>query len=887
VSLSAGTRLGPYVIESAAGAGGMGEVYQARDTRLDRVVAIKVLPSHLSSDPALRQRFEREARAISALTHPNICTLHDVGRENGVDFLVMEYLEGETLGSRLLRGPMPLSQLCPIAQEIAEALDAAHRKGLVHRDLKPGNIMLTRSGTKLLDFGLAKAAAATAGAAANTSLPTEAQPASPLTGTGVMVGTVHYMSPEQVEGKDADARSDIFALGAVMYEMASGQRPFEGRSQFAIATAILEKDPEPLSAVQPLSPPALEHLIQTCLAKDPEHRWQSAADVSRGLKWIATAGSKAGVPAVARTRSRARRWWLAAATVLGVIAAFAAGQMLHEPPSRAVIRAAIPAPEGLLFLFDGDAAGPPALSPDGSKIAYLAMDESGNLRLRVRENRTGDTRTLESAGWATFPFWSPDGRSITYFPTVRTYRISAEGGSPELIANSTFVARGGAWLPDGSLLLSPNPRSGIVRIRSAGATPEPVTTLESWQTTHRWPVALPDGKHFLYFATAHTAGVNPAHPPGIYFASLEKPGSRFVVATDAQAEFADGHLFYMREGRLVAQPFDPATGTLSGDATVIAEEVRVDPSVWRAVFAVSGSGVLVYQGGKARGGATVAFLDREGKTVRTMFLKTGLQWASLSADGSTIATEANPSNTIWVYDTLRGTGRGLTISAAAERSPLFTSDGRTIYYLSETSETTRDLKRRPASGMGTVETLMHFSLIIPAISISGDGRYFAGTMVGSGRPAIEVYDLENRELIRRVSGPANYRAPEVSPDGSWVAYLSDQTGQNQVYVTGLRQETSPIQVSLDGADQVVWTGEGRELCFTNGQNLQCSRISGSGGAVQATPPKFLFALPKQWDPGNTFLGATRSGDRFVVPIIDPGASTPIQVIVNWKQLLKR
>jgi serine/threonine protein kinase len=504
MTLAAGSRLGPYEILSAIGAGGMGEVYKARDTRLERTVAVKVLPEHLTANEDLRQRFEREAKTISQISHPHICALYDVGREGDRDYLVMEYLEGETLAARLDKGALPAEQLLRYGIEIADALDKAHRLGIVHRDLKPGNVMLTKSGVKLLDFGLAKAVQPAASVSALTSMPTET-PA--LTAEGTILGTFQYMAPEQLEARDTDARTDIFAFGAVVYEMATGQKAFSGRSRASLIGAILKDEPPPISAVQPMTPPALDRVVKTCLAKDPEDRWQTARDVVLELGWIAE-GSQAGTtpPAVAARRSRERVAWilsalLAIALALTLVLPYL-GRARTSSEGRAVRLSVLPPEKGRFM------PGTIALSPDGTRLAFVAADADGRSLLWIRSLDALEARALPGTERAYAPFWSPDGRFLAFFAEGKLKRVEASGGPPQILSNLTgtlsagTVGRGGTWNREGVILFAPNPGGPLVRIADTGGAPAPVTKLDvsRQENSHRWPVFLPDGRRFLYFA---------------------------------------------------------------------------------------------------------------------------------------------------------------------------------------------------------------------------------------------------------------------------------------------------------------------------------------------------------------------------------------------------
>ena len=581
--LQTGTRLGPYEILAPLGSGGMGEVYRARDTRLDRAVAVKVLPSHLSQSHDAHQRFEREARAVSSLNHPHICTLHDVGRHEGIAFLVMEYIEGETLVARLDRGPLPSGELLRYAIQIADALDKAHRQGVVHRDLKPGNIMLTKSGAKLLDFGLAKSiGGAVAVAPGLTASPTVS---TPLTAEGSILGTFQYMAPEQLEGQEADARSDIFAFGAVLYEMATGRRAFQGKSPSSVIAAILHLDPPSIATLQPLSPPALERVVNRCLAKDPDERWQTARDLGFELQWIAQTGSQPGVPAAAASqkRTRERLLWLLAVVLLG-----AAGAALGLNWRRAdsieprAIRAFVPAPDRTTFRLISLGAGPVAVSPDGSRLVFSARKENGVELLWVRPLDSVVATPLAGTEGASYPFWSPDGRNIGFFANGKLKRIDADGGAALSLCDAVS-ARGGTWSPEGIILFAPLQASGLFRVPADGGAPVQVTKLneERWEGSHRWPQFLPDGRKFIYYSRKPT-GVEEGR--SVIASSLDGGDARIILRADSNAVYASGHLLFMRETTLMAQPFRPDDLMLNGDAFPVADQVQLDMSFSRGIF---------------------------------------------------------------------------------------------------------------------------------------------------------------------------------------------------------------------------------------------------------------------------------------------------------------
>src|SRR5215470_3588648 len=516
MNLATGTRLGPYEVLSPLGAGGMGEVYRARDTRLDRTVAVKILAQHLSSTPERRQRFDREARTISSLSHPHICALYDVGRQDGIDYLVMEYIEGESLAHRLGTGPLPLNQVLMYAIQVAYALDKAHRAGIVHRDLKPANIMLTRTGAKLLDFGLAKLLGThpEADLAAQSNLLTERMS---LTGEGTIVGTFQYMAPEQLEGGQVDARTDIFAFGAVLYEMITGRKAFSGKSRVSLIGAILRDDPPSISTIQPMSPPALDHVVKTCLAKEPDERWQTADDLMRELRWIAESGSEAATrgPVTSGGKNRERLAWIAATATLlvALVAALLVIARLREPPvDTGVVRLTIPAPN-LIAVYSSF-----AISPDGRRLAFTGTDSSGKPRLWVRQLDSLTPQPLPETDGAGYPFWSPDGRFIGFFAGGKLKKIDVSGGSPQTLCEAPN-SRGGTWNRDGVIVFAPRTTSALYRVSAAGGDPAPLTTLDqASEASHRWPQFLPDGRHYLYLSRQERSG--------IYLGSLDSKETR-------------------------------------------------------------------------------------------------------------------------------------------------------------------------------------------------------------------------------------------------------------------------------------------------------------------------------------------------------------------------
>ena len=701
MALTFGIKLGPYEVLSPLGAGGMGEVYRARDNRLGRDVAIKVLPAHFCSDPVRRQRFEREARTISSLNHPHICVLYDVGQQDGIDYLVMECVEGVTLEKRLEKGPLPVKQVVKIGAEVADALGRAHRSGVVHRDLKPGNIMLTSTGVKLLDFGLAKPASVLATAATSTASGKD----SAVTEEGTIVGTFRYLSPEQVEGREVDGRSDIFSLGTVLYEMVTGRRAFDGKSQLSVASAILEKEAAPISTIKPMTPPALDHAVKKCLAKTPDERWQSASDLASELKWIGESGSSVAtsLPMSGRLRKRERLAWIAAGLgiMTAVIVSFGAIYFSRPAAQAYSIRSFIPAPENASFLFVGNAGGPPVLSQDGKNIAFLAAEAAGAPRIYLRPLGSIEARSLSGTDNAFAPFWSPDGRKLGFFADGKLRVIDIQGGAPVSLADAPG-GRGGSWSPDDTIVFAPDTRSSLYRVPASGGAAVAVTRVdESKHTSHRWPWFLPDGKHFLYLAINQE--VPRGENDGIYFASLDGRENIRLRAAFTNPQYAGGLLLYVRDGELVAQAFDPTTGKLHEEEQQVANGITEDGVTWRAAFSVSPNGLLAYSGG-TRLQTQLAWYDRAGKQLGSVGERFGdlvYIWRQLrlSPTGDRVALGIQgTTNDIWVMDVTRGARTRLTSGPLGNAAPVWSPDGKWIAYSTFPKAGDSAIARRLAAG---------------------------------------------------------------------------------------------------------------------------------------------------------------------------------------------
>src|SRR5271165_1760668 len=793
MALTSGTKLGPYEIQSALGAGGMGEVYRALDTRLERIVAVKVLASHLSSSPELKQRMEREARAISSLNHPHICQLYDIGSQSGTDYLVMEFLEGETLAERLRKGAISLAEVFKIGIAVAEALAVAHRSGIVHRDLKPGNIMLTPGGAKLMDFGLAKPlgmqTAATGSGSAAPSFTAAAtmsgpSPLSPLTTAGSIIGTIQYMSPEQIEGKEADARSDIFAFGAVLYEMVAGKRPFSGKSQISLASSILESDPAPISSVKPQTPAAFDHVVTTCLQKNPEERYQTAHDIKLELQWIAADKSSpvAAPVAPAPSRSRERLGWSAALGATIVLTSAAAMFFYHPDQSAHSIRAVIDPPEKTTFNLTGDSAGPPVLSPDGSSLAFATTGTDGRTALWVRPTNALEAHVLPGTEGAIFPFWSPDSRSLGFFAESKLKTIDLDVGSAQTICDVP-LGRGGAWGADGVILFSPAPSAPLMRVSASGGTPVAVTTVDQTQhTSHRWPFFLPDGKHFLYVALHHDPAKSANNT--LYYASLDGRENRPLFRTQSNAVYASGFVLFGRGDQIVAQRFNPSTGALSGQPQNVAKGVMNDTSTWHMDASASNDGLLVFGSG-ASGDLQLVWLDRTGKLVSTIADKLpDLQAVVLSPQGDRVALQLNAGETdIWVLDLAREVRTRLTFGPIGNVSPIWSPDGKWIAY-SSAQNGHFAICRKPSDGSGAEETLITDTDQPALDDWSRDGKYLLysrpiSLSSGAGR---QIWSLPLEGDRKPSLVLARGSSGKLSPDGRWLTYSSGESGAIQVYV---------------------------------------------------------------------------------------------------------
>ena len=884
MAILSGKRLGPYEILSAIGAGGMGEVYRARDTRLERIVAVKILPDHLSDRAELRERFEREARTIASLNHPHICTLHDIGHQDGVDYLVMEYLEGETLAERLKKGPLPLDQVLQYAIEIADALDKAHRKGITHRDLKPGNIMLTKSGTKLLDFGLAKLRGPQAAVANLSALPTEA---SGLTAQGTILGTLQYMAPEQLEGKEADARTDIFAFGVVVYEMATGKKTFEGKSQASLIAKILETDPPPISSLQPMTPPQLDRVVKTCLAKDPDNRWQTASDLCRELKWIADSGAQVGPSTGGVTpspKSRRKMVLWAAASLVAAVVGLTVWSLRPAPavPPRPVTRFTISLPAGQrLAALDEPAI---ALSPDGTRLAYIAAQGKGLPQLYIRAMDSPEAKPIPGTEGSANPFFSPDGQWVGFFALSKLKRVSVSGGAAVILADAPSP-QGASWGSQGMIAFGSERAAVLQQVSDAGGTPQALTHLEKGENDHDWPEFLPGDKTVLF-----AASVNDRANAQVAIQSLGTGTRRNLIQGATHPHYApSGQLVYAQGGNLMAMPFDLQRLAVTGAAVPVVEGVLQSTSSGAAQYSFSATGSLVYVAGAVQATEQLrpVWVSRNGAEQPLPTPVQEYQFPRLSPDGRRLALTI--SDQIWMYDLSRETLSRFTFEGDENNAPLWTPDGKRIAFLSG-KEGTGNIFWQLADGSGGLERLTTSEYFQGPTSWSPDGQLLAFVEVNPNRRfEIWVLRMGDRKSQPFIQTGFNAAAPQFSPDGHWLAYISDESGRYEVYVQPYPGPGGKWQISTEGGTEPMWNPNGRELFYRSGDKMMAVDIATQPGFVAGRPRKLFEGRSKPMVPTRDY-DVSPDGQRFLM--LKPSESadaapTQINVVLNWFEELKR
>jgi len=873
MSLPSGTKLGPYEIQAPLGAGGMGEVYRARDNRLERTVAIKVLPEHLSSNPEAKQRFEREARAISSLNHAHICALYDVGTQDGVDYLVMEYLEGQTLADRLQKGALPIEQVLKLGIEIADALDKAHRQGIVHRDLKPGNIMLTKAGAKLMDFGLAKPAQVAFIASANVGTPTLSNR---LTVEGTIVGTFQYMAPEQLEGKEADPRSDIFALGALLYEMETGKPAFSGKTPASVIAAILASEPKPV-ATSPFSSAAeLDRLIRTALAKNPDERWQSAQDISIVLVSIATTRDQ--------SPERLRSLWQTAAGLLAVATlALGAFLLFHRTnTSPTLLRLAIPPPPNANFSSTEKLL---AISPDGRRVAFTAVDREGQRSLWIRPLDSLEARVLPATDDADSPFWSPDSKLIGFFSHSKLKKIDPVGGQPEVICDAGADPGGATWNREGVIVFAPNFEGVLYRVPASGG--QPVAVTEAYKThdeaNHIWPEFLPDGHHFLFLVYGRD-------DLGVHLGSLDSKEHHLVLRENSTAAYVEpGYLLFGRNGVLMAQRFDAERAQTSGEPIRVADTVEAASGGGYA-FSVSNNGVLVYWTGRRFNPAQLVWYRRDGTLLGTLGPVGPFRGPRISPNGRVVVVDRLESDTdfsIWLIDA-RGVPTRFTFGDY-DLNPIWAPDGNGIIFASPRDGLPPNLFQKNVAGGSEERRLMHSVVDSIATDWSRDGRYvvYMANELGTNWNVWAMPFKDNQAPQPVLRTQFNEMDARISPDGRWIAYVSDESGKWEVYVQRFLSPGGKWQVSSAGGKQPQWSHDGKELFYVaSDQKLMAAPVR-PGASLDPGTAKQLFQLHATADFFGTSYDVAADGQRFLVTtLVGEEASPPLNVIVNWTEALK-
>jgi Tol biopolymer transport system component len=859
----------------------MGTVYRALDHRLDRTVAIKLVPESGDGSPSILQRIEHEARALSRLKHPHICTLYDIGEADGpaghkVSFLVLELIEGESLADRVARGPIPLPEALAFAVQIADALQAAHRAGIVHGDLKPGNVMISGAGVKLLDFGLAREAQP----AVTGSVDAVTAPASPG-GNATVLGTLRYLAPEQLEGRNPDARSDVFSCGAVIYEMVTGRAAFSGETPAAVVAAIMHRTPPPVLTAAP-GPSALDHAISVCLAKNPDDRWQDAGDLMRELAWIAAGGSAAAVP-MKPTPDRRGLAAIAAALVAAAIVAAALYARPEAPPALPY-RTSILLPEGLQFPLPGALGGVGrfAISPDGRRLAFVATDPKGERRLWLRPLDSLTAQPLAGTERASSPFWSPDSLRIAFVADGQLKTIDPAGGAPMIVAMPAYNTTG-AWSRDNTILYTPTAGSPLHRVPASGGPSLQVTTLnrEDGEVLHRNPVLLADGRYVLFTSVGpreggvtgaraiHAGRIDGSEPP------------RVVIASPTTARYAQGQIIFLRDNALVAQPLDLASLTLAGEPRVIADQVElIGPA--SAAFSVSDTGVLAYQPASGRG-SRLTWVDRDGREVDNVSDPAEYGDLELSPDGGRAAVSVldpdRNTRDLWVVDLTRGVRTRLTSDPADDVAPVWSPDGTEIIFASNRAGHF-DLYRKAASGIGEDRMLFRDGAEKYPTSWSADGS------------AVLYWQLEADGTSLRTLPPSGAGQPRVfldgpvsqgrlSPDGRWVVYDSTQSGQSEVYVVSFPEPSRRWRVSTDGGRLSRWRADGREILYAARDNrVMAAPVSATAAGLTIGSVQPLFEA-RPVGP-RAFFAPSLDGSRFLLNTLRAGTpSVSIAVLQNW------
>jgi eukaryotic-like serine/threonine-protein kinase len=914
--LGNGARIGPYEIVSAIGAGGMGEVYRARDTKLGRDVALKVIPDSFALDPDRLARFKREAQVLASLNHPHIAAIYGFEDSGETHALVLELVEGETLADRIAHGPISIDEAFPIARQICEALEAAHEHGIIHRDLKPSNIKITPDGVvKALDFGLAKLAESAGGgqSAAGSELslsPTITSPAM-MTGVGILLGTAAYMSPEQAKGRPADKRSDVWAFGCVLYEMLTGKRPFDGEDVSDTLAFILTREPD-WSALPLNIPAAIRRLLRRCLDKNAKERLRDIGDARLEIKEALTAPTGETVvatPAPAKAGRGARLWPATAAALLLATLALAAAvvYLLRSTGNPAVVRFVVSPPEKTAFnFFISNLAGGGSLafnsgtvSPDGQKLIFTLQDAAGKVLLWVRPIDSLAAQPLPGTEDPTLPFWSPDSRFVGFFSGGKLKKIDVTGGPPLTLSDAP-AGRGGAWNRDGVIVFAPSNNRPLYRVSAAGGEPVAVTKLQSGEAFHRSPSFLPDGRHFVYRAQSASAG--------IFLGSLDSEEPNRIQSADTQATYtASGYLLFVRQGTLLAQPFDAKKLRLTGDPFPIAERVVDDTANGLGAFSVSDNGVLTYRTGittTTGQDVQMAWFDRQGKQIEPVGTPAAYRGLDLSSDGMRVAAHRHDGQggDIWLLERTRGTISRFTFDASQDNgAPLWSPDGSRIVFNSLRGGSW-GLYQKLSNGAGNDELLLRTNnLPVAPMSWSPDGRFIV-YWLNDQKTLTDLWVLPmtgDRKAFPFAQTPFAEYDGQVSPDSRWIAYASNETGRSEVYVRPFPSGAGKWQISTDGGSWSQWRRDGKELLYMGSVapiKLFAVDVKANGATFEAGVPKGLFdtgvVFPAHAGGIYRAYAASRDGQRFLIARSpsaggDDAAHAPITVVVNWTAALKR
>jgi Tol biopolymer transport system component/tRNA A-37 threonylcarbamoyl transferase component Bud32 len=878
------TRLGPYEIVSPLGAGGMGEVYRARDTRLGREVAIKVLPQHLSRSPDFRARFEREAKTVSGLNHPHICTVHDVGREGDTDFLVMELIEGETLSHRLERGPLPMADVLRLGGQIADALDRAHRAGVVHRDLKPGNVMLTRLGAKLMDFGLARESDGPGPAGAALTV-TKSQP---LTAEGSIVGTFQYMAPERLEGKDADQRSDVWALGCVLYEMATAKRAFEGKSQASLISAIMSSEPQAIEQLVPLAPAALDRLVHACLAKDPDERIQTAHDVRLQLGWIAGDSSQAAiakVPAARRARSAQIAWIVAGVAALaGLAGATSPLWMQRSSASGGLMRFSIATPEHVTL---DPRTGSSVVSPDGKSIVFVATDSSGTARLWLRPLDALGAQVLSGTDNATLPFWSPDSRMIGFFADGKLRKIPVAGGSVEAVCDAPD-GRGGSWSKNGVILFAPVAAGPLQRVSADGGDATVIARPDSahGENALRFPQFLPDGRHYFFVGLPPHRG-----QMDVFVGELGSDKRRLLMTAATAPTFDTSHrLVFVRGDRLMAQDFDAGAATLRGQPEAMGPAPLLVGFAGAPGVSLSNNGVMIRTSSGTQN-TQLQWLDASGHPGEVISLPPSVYaQVTFSHDGRRAVVERYSdasSMDLYMLDLSRGLATRFThMPSCLIFNEVWSPDDSKIAF-DANPDGPFNIYMKSANGEGDEELVYKNDAIFKNVTQwTPDGK---ALLFDQPDPATGwnswMLPLEgDRKPIPLLHSRFNETGCQISPDGHWLLFISDESGRTEAYVQSFPNPGPRYQVTTVGALFVGWTADGKRIAVVGTDGAFYLADVQTTPSFQTSPPRFVFRAR----PDNNGLGASGDFQHFieVVPVGQAALAT-IGAEVNWAAALEK